>query len=190
MELIIENTRNGEEMAGLQAQLRRAGAAEMRLRRELAQQREDDPAAENVRDLLAFWQRQLKPKAMIDPKTPRGGKRWKVAQDALKLTDGDVQMCRDAISWLALVPYVTAQGRRGSGKASQRYDDIEYALKDEARIEEFARKWRLLQASPVGRRVVAWQEVNQTAQHYFNLMMDDVTVRRVEESEPVRERAA
>ena len=125
----------GLQRAGLELNLRRAGSAELALRRELEQHREDDPASQEVRRLLDYWKLKLNhPKA----KTPLSGGRAKLVLKAMRMGYKPDQI-RQAIDGLAKLPYVRAGGRKPDGAERERFDDLGHCLKDEATIERFIR---------------------------------------------------
>ena len=126
------------EISGLQQQLRRAGKAEHMLRVQLDQAHEKDTDEDMViRTLCDAWKRLLgHPRA----KTPKTGKRWKVAKAALR--HHSAQECLEAIHGLALLPYVGPKGRAATGEEKQRYDELEHCLRDEATVDRFIGYWR------------------------------------------------
>lgn len=161
-----QNNQLAEENAALSHQLRRAGMAEMALRRQLEKTLEDEPEAEQIRSIITYWKVKLgHPRA----KAPMGGKRAKIVRAALRTHS--VTELKQAIDGLALLPYVTDKGRRPTGEPSQRYDDLEYALKDEQRIERFRAYWDRAMRADVWRRYEAWEMVSAVADRYADLLM-------------------
>ena len=121
----------GEQLAGVQLQARRAGQAEVAIRRQLQEAMEADPKSEQIRDVLNHWQAHH-PRA----KTPTGGKRFVTVKKALKL-GFTVDQLKQALDGLRALPYVGPAGRMAAGKPDQRFDDVEHALRDEQTIERF-----------------------------------------------------
>jgi hypothetical protein len=121
----------GEQLAGVQLQARRAGQAEVAIRRQLQEAMEADPKSEQIRDVLNHWQAHH-PRA----KTPTGGKRFVTVKKALKL-GFTVEQLKQALDGLRALPYVGPAGRMAAGKPDQRFDDVEHALRDEQTIERF-----------------------------------------------------
>lgn len=122
----------GEQLAGVQIQARRAGQAEVAIRRQLQEAMEADPKSEQIRDVLNHWAA-FHPRA----KTPTGGKRFAVVKKALKL-GFTVDQLKQALDGLRAFPYVCPPaGRTAVGKPEQRFDDVEHALRDEQTIERF-----------------------------------------------------
>lgn len=121
----------GQQLAGREVQLRRAGQAEVRLRSELEQRAEQDPSSKEVREVLAGWEARH-PRA----KTPMSGKRAKTVRNALKL-GFSVEELKEALEGLAAFPFVGPHGRMATGTPEQRYDDVHHALADETTIDRF-----------------------------------------------------
>ena len=121
----------GEQLAGVQLQARRAGQAEVAIRRQLQEAMEADPKSEQIREVLNHWQAHH-PRA----KTPTGGKRFVTVKKALKL-GFTVEQLKQALDGLRALPYVGPAGRMAEGKPDQRFDDVEHALRDEQTIERF-----------------------------------------------------
>lgn len=121
----------GEQLAGVQLQARRAGQAEVAIRRQLQEAMEADPKSEQIREVLNHWQAHH-PRA----KTPTGGKRFVTVKKALKL-GFTVDQLKQALDGLRALPYVGPAGRMAAGKPDQRFDDVEHALRDEQTIERF-----------------------------------------------------
>jgi hypothetical protein len=141
--LLNENEELTNEVSGLLSQVRQQARREQALTRELTKLRSDDPASAEIEIVLANWKHHTgHPKA----KTPVGGKRWVVVKKALK--DHTLEELLEAIEGLALVPYVGNHGRKTDGKPSERYDDVEHALRDETTIARFrSYRARALKAS-------------------------------------------
>lgn len=136
LEALLKNAEHdiaelGAQLAGVQIQARRAGQAEVAIRRQLQEAMEADPKSEEIRDVLNHWQAHH-PRA----KCPTGGKRFVVVKKALKL-GFDVDQLKVALDGLRQFPYVGPGGRKATGDKSERYDDVEHALRDEATIERF-----------------------------------------------------
>lgn len=170
------------EIAGLQQQLRRAGAAEMALRNELAKVREDEPEAQEIRAVLNHWKRRLgHPKA----KCPLTGKRAKVVRAALR--SHSLAELLEAVDGLALRPFAGPHGRHAILKpGDRRYDDVEHALGDEKRIQEHREFWARAQASSIEQRLQAWQSVAAVEQRYFDLYFELVGRDGVPEQQALR----
>lgn len=104
-----------------------------RLRKELADFRDEQPEAGEVRDLLILWKARLNKNGRTD--IGSGGKRWKIAQAALKRW-GQAR-CEQAIVGLSMMPWAGPGGRAAQEyPGSKRYDDVEHALGDEVRMEK------------------------------------------------------
>jgi hypothetical protein len=162
-----QNNALAEENAGLSHQLRRAGAAEMGLRRKLEKACEDEPDAPDIRRVLNAWKRHH-PKA----KTPLAGKRAGVVRKALR--SHTVEECIEALEGLALLPFVTKGGRRPTGPPECRYDDVEHALRDEQTIARFRSYWSRAKAANLEQRYDAWVMVTRVADRYAELLMEAV----------------
>jgi hypothetical protein len=141
--LLSENEHLTEEISGLLYTTRKQAASIAALTRELRKTHADDPTATEIEIVLANWKHHTgHPKA----KTPVGGKRWVVVKKALK--DHTLEELLEAIEGLGLVPYVGNHGRKTDGKPSERYDDVEHALRDETTIARFrSYRARALKAS-------------------------------------------
>lgn len=130
--LLAENEALTEEISGLLDTTRRQGREVVALKRELNRATESDPKSQDVRGVLDAWKRLCgHPRA----KCPTDGKAWKVTLRAMR--HHSRQEVMEAIEGLALMPYVGAHGRQAAGKPSDRYDDVEHALKDETTIRRF-----------------------------------------------------
>lgn len=166
---------NQTALQGRELQLHRAGQVEVGLRNELTKVREESPDAEMITAILVHWRTELRgdKRAAIN----LTGKRAGVVRTALKsYTRGKqeerVQACMEAISGLALRPYVGVKGGRvPTGTPDRRFDDIEYALGSEKRIEDHRSYWQRAQASDVQRKLEAWQQITQVADRHFELWM-------------------
>lgn len=138
---VEENEKLTNQLSGYMATQRRDAGTIGSLTAELRKRDIEDPANADVQCVLDNWVHHCRSitrkgrQPVIDP----GSKRWTIARKALKRHS--VAECLEAIEGLALLPYVTDRGRTATGRPSQRYDDIEYALKDETTVER-CRKYR------------------------------------------------
>lgn len=141
---MVELTAHKEqEIAGMELQLRRAGAAEVALRTELRRQRGEEPDSEVIRGRLDKWLVVTGRAARKGrrPSIAPGGKRWEIVKKALKLKNIEtgkpysVEELDEALEGLGLYPFVGPKGRQQFG--SKRYDEIEHALGDETKIDRF-----------------------------------------------------
>jgi len=144
LECAEKNARLTEDLSGALHTIRKLGAENLRLRGAGTHAHPDDPKTANVYVVLENWlwlcrgrkRSDGKPRLpVIDP----GSKRWTIAQRAINREPEGVRACVEAIEGLACKPYVSAHGRTEHGRPSQRYDDIEYALKDETTVERCRR---------------------------------------------------
>lgn len=160
-----ENEELTDEISGLLDTTRRQGREIVGLKNELRQRDADDPSHVEVRILLENWKR-------LNGKTDRciiapGSKRWKIAKAALKREDC-LQDCIESIEGYALLPYVVGGQRRGNGKPSERYDDLEYALGDETRVDK-GRKYRAMALGADEPALFrAWKAADATKDLYFS----------------------
>lgn len=156
-----------DQLAEKERLQRSQGATIQALKRELAAAREEEPEADAIRDLLDAWKRLTgHPRA----KTPLAGERAKFVRQALKHHEPDELL--EALNGLALYPYATGKGRQASGTPKQRYDDVEYALKNEKVIDQMRgraqRAWLLAQGGVAEARVIA-DETWATAMRWLDL---------------------
>ena len=161
----------GEMLAGRELQLRRAGQAEVALRRELDRTREEAPDGETVRVILNYWKRKLgHPRA----KSPLTGKRAQVVRKALR--ENKAEEIMEAIDGLALVPFVGDGGRRPTGTPEQRYDELEIALRDETSVRRFrgyAQRAKALADGAEWRKLAeVHHEAAVVADEYWRLLLE------------------
>jgi hypothetical protein len=168
----------GEQLAGRELQLRRSGQAEVALRNQLkaatAREDEEGDEARAVRAVLVHWRDACKGGSKR-VSIALDGERAKVVRRALRaLTAGGLeerlQECLDAVSGLALRPYVGPRGRVATNaNGATRRDDLRYALMDEQHIEEHRGYWLRAQGSDVRRKFEAWQGIARVADRHFEL---------------------
>lgn len=175
-DLAEKNARLGEEISGLLYTTRRQGHEIVSLKAEATKRAKTSTNAAQIECVLVNWMRLCRGRTSHDGKKGRlpvidaDSKRWKLVAKALK--SHDVSECLEAVEGLAAMPYVGAYGRAASGLPSQRYDDIEYALKDEGQIEK-ARKWRA-QALGASERALfdAWTAASGTETFYLTAWLN------------------
>lgn len=135
--LLIEaedaNAELGRQLAGMELHLRRAGRAEVALRRELSDHREDEPEAKAIREVCEHWKKRLNHERA---KTPLTGTRAQKVRARLR-EKFTVEDLKKAIDGCARKPYVGPGGRKSSGKPADRHDDLELICRDEKHVERF-----------------------------------------------------
>jgi hypothetical protein len=166
-----ENERLTEDLSGLLDTTRRQGNEIVGLKNALAQADVDHASNAQVQCLLLNWMHLCRGRTPDDklkgrrPIIAPGSARWKIARAALR--EHTVQECLEAIEGLAALPYVGAHGRKADGKPSERFDDLEYALKDETFIEK-ARKYRARALGASERALFdAWRAAEATQTLYL-----------------------
>ena len=180
------------ELQGRELQLLRAGRVEVALRNQLKagadENGELNAETQLVRAVLSHW-REVCKGGSKRVGISLDGDRAKVVRRALRsLTTGDLeargQRCLDAVSGLALRPYVGPRGRVATdSNGATRRDDVRYALMDEQHIEEHAAYWARAQGSDVRRKFEAWQGIALVAERHFELWRlaaREETLRRLE----------
>lgn len=165
----------GEQLAGRELQLRRAGQVEVALRNQLKAGADENgeltAETQMVRAILSHW-RDVCKSGSKRVAISLDGDRAKVVKRALRtLTVGDLeqrgQICMDAVSGLALRPYVGPKGRVAHG--GTRRDDIRYALMDEQHIEEHRGYWLRAKGSEVQRKREAYLGIARVEERHFEL---------------------
>lgn len=184
--LQAENNELAEELAGSRGTQRTLERQLRQARTELSKQRKEDPLADTIERLLLVWMRETdrldrkgrKPNIAVD------GSRGQLVAKALKMqnsrtlepfTEHDLTL---AFIGLGLVPYVSDAGRQPTGPAAKRYDDVQYALKDERTIERFIAEARRQGRDAVdGKESVwgVWQRISAMEQRWARWTLD-VTV--------------
>jgi hypothetical protein len=174
--LAEQNAAQAEELSGALHTVRKLGAENLRLRGAVPHGDPDDPKTANVWFILENWLWLCRGRKRSDglgrlPVIDPGSKRWRIVQAAERREPEGAVACIEAIEGLACKPYVSSHGRSAEGRPSQRYDDVEYALKDETTVER-CRRYRaeVLGASePV--LFHAWQQCAASDHLYFSLWM-------------------
>lgn len=171
-------TEREQELAGRELQLLRAGKVEVALRNQLKagadENGELNAETQLVKAILLHW-REVCKGGSKRVGISLDGDRAKIVRKALRsLTAGNLevrgQRCLDAVSGLALRPYVGPRGRVATDSSgATRRDDIRYALMDEQHIEEHAGYWGRAQGSDVRRKFEAWQGIALVAERHFEL---------------------
>lgn len=176
--LAEQNAAQAEELSGALHTIRKLGAENSRLRGQTIHAGDDLKTA-NVWVILENWLWLCRGRKRGDkrgrlPLIDPGSKRWTIAAKAEKREPEGVRACVEAVEGLACKPFVTNHGRSPQGRPSQRYDDIEYALKDETAVER-CRKYRAeVLGATEGVLFAAWQQLAATEGLYWSLWQDRV----------------
>lgn len=126
----------GQEIAGLQHSLRRAGQAETALRNQLNKVQETEPDADDVKALLHLWRDEVKAgdkRVKVEGQGPRRDRvKWAVRKYG-------ANRVHDAIMGATLDDW--AMGRDPRLKGRQLNDLAKHILKDEETVERFEGFW-------------------------------------------------
>lgn len=124
--------------ADLMAETRRRRAVERKnkmLEDEAREAREGSPEMAVAKAIFRYWV----DKTQRDAKrTKFGDKRQSVVLARLREGHAPERIMR-AVDWVAMRPFVTDAGRATTGKATQRFDELELVCRNEVNVERFAR---------------------------------------------------
>jgi hypothetical protein len=123
-----------------------------KLRTDLSRAAEDDPKSKEILSILVHWRVST---GHTKARIPLTGARAKLARSALRTYKAAELM--EAISGLALLPYVCNGKRVAYGHSTERYDQLDHCIGDEKRIENNRRTYLRAQEAAEGDLTLLWE---------------------------------
>lgn len=126
----------------LQLALQKGFRVEQALKRKIAELRDEEPNADEIREVGEYWQQKLHPRSKFKP----GDDRWDKVRACLR-NGYTVERLKCAIDGAAAKPYDIGYGRRSAkGEPKQRRTDLMYICRGGSvveRLELDGIEWRL-----------------------------------------------
>lgn len=172
--LAEQNAQLAEEASGLLKAQRYLAGENSRLSSKSVDDDLRDPKKAPIIIVLENWAHLMgkRKDVLIGP----GTKRWALTRQALsreeQMGEGmGLKRCLMAIEGLACKPYVTGHGRSASGRPSERFDDVKYALGDETRVDACLKYRAQAMDATEAEWFDAWKAVDATQQLYFQVWL-------------------
>lgn len=182
-----DNTTLAERVSGHAAALEAAGQKIRNLEMSITRRARESARSEQVEAVISHWKTH-RPKTRASA-FPPGGKNWQLIEKALGLMaedeDGPVAACREAIDGLHMAPF-EAYGKRfrTDGKNRTLRNRLEHALGDETRIERCRDIARWVRGDGADRAYRAWEVARWTEAAMYEVLVEEIDVRRRPVEEP------